>query len=199
MSGPRIQSQRQFETELDATWAGIEADCLGCKDPDCMGYVWLTEPDQDRFVEGQIQFVRANGPTGPCFVNSYRRTRSGALDPSVRSPKCPHRLLTGACGIHEVRPVVCRMYPLGVEMLIDEGPFWVLHLNCAHVRRLSQTNKLSRLKFRLERLLDRLDTDFRLDIENTFLKAAELSEPTLDRTILLKIRPFTEPEATWRL
>ncbi len=184
-----IRTEYELGIALDALWSDISNDCAQCTDPDCKGYVWLTKGDKVRFIDNGIPFIRANGIHGPCFIDSYRRTATGVLDPAVRSPDCPHRLSTGLCTIHANRPLPCRMYPLSLEVLGTGEAFWVLHTNCAHVRRLTGGGGLQPLIEKIGQLLDSLAPKLTQDVLGSFAKVSELSEPTLDESDIIRIRP----------
>jgi|SRR5271165_2692551 len=190
-----IRTQLELEDVLDALWANISIDCLNCSDPDCMGYVWLTKADQERLIANRTSFVRVNGANGPCFIDSYHRTTTGAIDPSVRSPPCPHRSSSGSCTIHGSRPLVCRMYPLGLEALVNDGPYWVLHTNCVHIRRLTGEDRLSSLVERLRHLIANLDETVIRSVGEAFSKAADLSEQTFDTACVIRIQSFVMPSS----
>lgn len=143
-----IATLDEFKRAVDEVWADISASCAVCTDPDCLGYVWLLEEEEDPLLDAGVQIVQVNGESGPLFLDSYARDEQGRLVVNQRGPRCPWRGADGRCTVHAARPLVCHMYPLGIERDGRGSYAWGLHSDCHYVR--------SRSAEQLAALLDEL-------------------------------------------
>jgi Fe-S-cluster containining protein len=164
---PSIKTLPQFYAALDRLYRDIEQDCHDCKDLDCMGYIWLLEEEANRLYEQGIPLVQINN--GPTFIHSFPSTPEGKLDVSVRYPLCS-QLCTGSrqCSIHSDRPMVCHLYPLGLETASNGTVAWVLHLDCLHVRRMKNRNSLSEFEQRAIRIINNLSPELLDEIARAY-------------------------------
>lgn len=164
---PSIKILPQFYAALDWLYRGIEQDCHDCKDPDCMGYIWLLEEEADRLYEQGVPLVQINN--GPTFIHSFPSTPEGKLDVSVRYPSCSQLCADSRqCSIHSNRPLVCHLYPLGLETASDGIVAWVLHLDCLHVRRIRDHNLLSEFEQRAIHIINNLSPELLSEIMKTY-------------------------------
>ena len=87
------------------------------------GHVHLTEEDIDR-IAVWLGFER------PEFENRYvHRTRDGARLTLPRADSC-HFLISGGCGIHEVKPLQCRVFPFWPEHVGNRSAWNALRRHC---------------------------------------------------------------------
>ncbi|HZB31897.1 MAG TPA: hypothetical protein VE465_17195 [Streptosporangiaceae bacterium] len=129
-----IATLDEFKRTVDKVWAGISTSCAVCTDPDCLGYIWLLEEEEEPLLDAGVQIVQVNGESGPLFLDNYERDAQGRLVVNQRGPRCPWRGPDGRCTIHASRPLVCHMYPLGIERDGAGGYDWALHTDCHYVR-----------------------------------------------------------------
>lgn len=149
-----------FNRACAGLFAGIELDCAGCSDPDCLGAIWLLPEEAERLYDAGIPVVQING--GPWFIQSYPALPGGGINVSAPSPPCRCRLPNRRCGIHASRPIVCRIYPLGLETDPDGFVVWVLHTDCRFVRRkMEETTEFPEFLSSARRLLEALPPDLR--------------------------------------
>jgi Fe-S-cluster containining protein len=107
------------------------AVCADCNDHDCEGYVWLLSEEADMLVESGVAVVELNGNTN--FIHSFPEDE-GQLRLNVVKPPCVLRD-EKRCSIYKIRPLVCRMYPVGI--VTHEGQIVLaLHEDCEYVRRM---------------------------------------------------------------
>ena len=158
-----VKTLAQLYDELEELYQGIEGDCRECKDPDCVGYVWLLKQETDKLYERGIPLVQING--GPSFIHSFPSNNKGQLDVSVRYPPCSQACTDSRrCKIHRDRPLVCRLYPLGLETRTDGTIVWALHRDCLYVRRLEEHGLLLNFKHRARSVVDRLSPQLLAEI-----------------------------------
>lgn len=150
-----IETLSQLYDALDELYRDIEQDCRDCRDPDCMGYVWLLKKEAERLYERGVPLVQVNN--GPTFIHSFPTTADGRPDLSVRYPPCS-QLCTDSrrCSIYQDRPLVCRLYPLGLETKEDGTIMWVLHQDCLHVRRMEERGSLPTFENRVRNIINNL-------------------------------------------
>ncbi|OGH67747.1 MAG: hypothetical protein A3J66_00875 [Candidatus Magasanikbacteria bacterium RIFCSPHIGHO2_02_FULL_47_14] len=169
-----IETLVQFYDELDVLYRGIEKDCYECRDPDCMGYIWLLKEEVERLYELSVPLVQVNN--GPTFIHSFPIAANGQPDLSVRYPQCS-QLCTDSrtCSIHEDRPWICRLYPLGLETEEDGTVVWALHQDCLHVRRLKERGLLSDFELRARNIINNLSPRLLEEIVKTYREVDVLS------------------------
>ncbi|KKR52903.1 MAG: hypothetical protein UT91_C0037G0007 [Parcubacteria group bacterium GW2011_GWA2_40_23] len=142
---------------LDGFWQdfNIAAACANCQDPDCVGYVWLLKEEADSLYELGVPIIEIND--GPCFIHSFPQALGGGIDFSYRYPPC-NQLCQGTrrCSIYENRPLVCRLYPLALEMQPNGMVMWVLHQDCEFVRRQKRLGLLTDFEEVARRVLSRI-------------------------------------------
>lgn len=169
-----ITTSAELYKALDALYRGIERDCFECRDPDCMGYVWLIKSEAERLYERGVPLVQIN--RGPTFIHSFPLEKDGAPDVSVRYPPCS-QLCTDSrrCSIYEDRPLVCRLYPLGLETTEYGKIVWGIHLDCLHIRRMEERGQLPAFEGRVLQLLERISPELIEEIVTTYRAVHEIS------------------------
>lgn len=124
--------------ELDFLYKDIGSVCAQCKDHDCEGYVWLLKEEATSLYDLGISIVEINDST--FFIHSFEEV-DGSL--SINKPKPPCKLRrNGICSIYNSRPLVCRMYPVGL-VTVDSEVLLVLHKDCKFSRDISGEAKVA--------------------------------------------------------
>jgi len=132
-----------------------------------MGYIWLLREEANRLYEQGVPLVQINN--GPTFIHSFPSTLQGRLDLSVRYPPCSQLCTDGRrCSIHPDRPLVCRLYPLGLETKSNGTIVWALHLDCLHVRRMKERDVLSNFEHRAQQIINNLSPQLLNEIVTTY-------------------------------
>ena len=162
-----IETLSQLYDALDELYRGIEQDCRECRDPDCMGYIWLLKKETERLYERGIPLVQVNN--GPTFIHSFPVTDNGQPDLSVRYPPCS-QLCTDSrrCSIYQDRPLTCRLYPLGLETKADGTIVWALHRDCLHIRRMEERGTLPTFENRVKNIINSLSPKLLEEIVETY-------------------------------
>jgi len=162
-----IATLPQLYDALNELYRDIEQDCRECQDPDCMGYVWLLKKEAERLYERGIPLVQVNN--GPTFIHSFPAASKGQPDLSVRYPPCS-QLCTDSrkCSIYEDRPLVCRLYPLGLETKADGTIVWALHRDCLHIRRMEELGTLPDFEHRARNVINNLSPKLLEEIVETY-------------------------------
>ncbi|HBB38119.1 MAG TPA: hypothetical protein DEP63_00170 [Candidatus Magasanikbacteria bacterium] len=152
---------------LGELYQDIGQDCRDCRDPDCLGYVWLLKKEADRLYEQGVALVQVND--GPTFIHSFPMTSEGRPDLSTRYPPCS-QLCTDSrrCRIYQDRPLACRLYPLGPETKADGTVVWALHLDCLHVERMEKRGMLPQFERRALSILNSLSPQLLGEIAETY-------------------------------
>lgn len=162
-----IKTLAQLYGELEELYRGIEGDCRECKDLDCVGYVWLLEQEAAKLYERGVPLVQIND--GLSFIHSFPVSGRGQLDISVRYPPCSQVCTDSRrCNIHRDRPLVCRLYPIGLETRADGTIVWALHRDCLYVRRLEERGLLPSFERRGRSIMDRLSPQLLAEILQTY-------------------------------
>ncbi len=164
-----IHSLEVFQEALDALFFGIEKHCAECQYPDCMGYTWLLREEVGRLYEHGVPLVQING--GPTFIHSFPVTPDGNIDVSVRYPSCSQLCSESRrCSIHTKRPMVCHLYPIGLETKTCGTIVWALHSGCLYVSRLKENHLLADFEEQSRKLLASISPGLREEIMETYLK-----------------------------
>lgn len=121
---------------LDSLYRDIGRVCQNCQDHDCEGYVWLLKDEAKMLLNIDVPIVEINESV--FFIHSFEE-EDGTI--KVEKPRPPCRLRkSGYCSIYKNRPLVCRMYPVGLVTNKDEIVV-VLHRDCEYSRRLDTQGK----------------------------------------------------------
>lgn len=172
--GPAIETVPQLYNELEVLYEGIENDCFECRDPDCVGYVWLLKRESKRLYKKGVPIVQVND--GPSFIHSFLTKPDGTLDIGAPYPSCS-QLCTDSrrCKIHADRPLTCRFYPIGLETLTDGTIVWALHHDCLHARRLGERGTLQEFEMKARSIVRRLSEKLRAEIVGTYHEVHSVS------------------------
>jgi Fe-S-cluster containining protein len=169
-----ITTLEELYTELELLYADITQYCRECQDPDCVGFVWLLDKENARLYDLGVPLVETDN--GSSFIHSFPEKESGVLDVSVRGPACSQLCKdVRMCGIHENRPLVCRIYPVGLETAADGRIVWALHTDCHYVRRMAELNILSEFERRAMVLLNRMSRQLESQIVEKYRKVMSIS------------------------
>lgn len=124
--------------EFDRLYADIGPICSSCNFHDCEGYVWLIDQEAELLYNSNVPIVVINDNL--CFIHSFEES-DGKLIVDQPKPPCVWRK-NGLCTIYQLRPLVCRMYPVG---LADQNGtlMLVLHQDCQFSKILSGESKIS--------------------------------------------------------
>ncbi len=162
-----IETLAQLYTALDDLYRGIECDCRGCQDPDCMGYIWLLKKEAERLYERGVPLVQINN--GPTFIHSFPETTQGQPDLSARYPPCSQLCTDGRkCNIYEDRPLACHIYPIGLETKSCGRIMWALHRDCLYIRKLEERGLLSDFEHRARDIINNLSPQLLEEIIETY-------------------------------
>ena len=162
-----IKTLAQLYGELEDLYRGIEGDCRDCTYPDCMGYIWLLDQEAAKIYGKGVPLVEIND--GLSFIHSFSTDSNGQIDVSVRYPPCS-QVQTDArrCKIHQDRPLVCRLYPFGLETKNNGIVVWALHRDCLYIRRLEESGLLSNFKHHFCSIVDRISPLLSAEIIRTY-------------------------------
>lgn len=166
-----ITTLEQLKDEIGRIWFNISDHCRDCKDPDCVGYIWVLPEEENSLLEIGLPIIQMNGENGPLFLDSYERDEHGCFIVDKPKMQCPYLSKEKKCSIHENRPLTCHLYPLGFETDQEGVIAWALHTDCAHIRHLGETFGISSLIAQIVEMLGRLDPELEKKITNTFAKS----------------------------
>lgn len=128
---------RKLYSELSFLYRDIRSVCAECKDHDCEGYVWLLKDEASSLYDLNVSIVEIND--GTFFIHSFEEV-NGSL--SIDKPKPPCELRrNGFCSIYDLRPLVCRMYPVGL-VTVDSEVLLALHKDCKFSRDINSEAKV---------------------------------------------------------
>lgn len=156
--------------ELEKFFEGISLVCSKCNFPDCEGYIWLLPKEADLLFENNVPIIEIN--KGIPFIHSFEEANGKILIDKPK-PKCKLRCQDGKCAIHGIRPLVCRMYPVGLETVSGETTV-VLHRDCLFSKQLSVERK-GVLFEKLRALFGRVPTGLLSRINRTYREVDNIS------------------------
>jgi Fe-S-cluster containining protein len=169
------QSFARFRSAVSQSWPDISSSCSECSYHDCMGYIMISPSESQELLLSGITQVRINGESGPLFLDNYPRSNAGNVVVGITKPICPYRDESGKCSVHGLKPLICDMYPLGLEM-VDSRVFWAIYLDCEYVEKIRKSNKLSTLVENLCGVIDdNLTESEKIEIIDTYRKSYELA------------------------
>lgn len=131
--------------------------------------------EESSLLDRNVSIVQVNGDDGALFIDSYDRDARGDLIVNKPKPLCRLRDKNGLCSVHDVKPLPCFLYPLGIEM-VDGTPYWALFLYCNHVRMLcQQPDGLELLKARAMQVVGAIHPELAREIHDQYLKVQDIS------------------------
>jgi Fe-S-cluster containining protein len=131
-----------------------------------MGYIWVLPEESDTLVESGVPIVQIND--GPNFIHSFSTAEDGNINVEARYPVCKYaEAPCRRCGIYKKRPMVCRLWPIGLETH-DGKVVLGLHLDCLFVRYLQEHGLVPGFKRRALNLMTRLSPDLKEAIASTY-------------------------------
>ena len=133
-----INSLIELYIAFDEVYDDILPVCISCIDHDCEGYIWILPDEESALSDVGAEIIEVNGDCGICnFINPLKSYTPSDFE--QMKPKCPLRV-NGLCSVYNVRPLVCRIYPVGF-LRIDGEVSIILSKDCAYSRALSGKKK----------------------------------------------------------
>jgi len=169
-----INTLKDLYRELDECYEDIKDYCFLCKEKDCMGYIWLLKSEARRLYNANIPLVKINN--GPTFIHSFPIKEDGGPDVSIKSPTCGQVDCSGRiCLIRNKRPLVCHMYPVGLETLKDRTVVWAIHLDCLFIKKLDEQKTLNEFEEKFLFILNRISKTLLDEIVSTYKNVDAIS------------------------
>jgi Fe-S-cluster containining protein len=187
-----IATIEDLKSAIAEVLQGISEWCAACTFCDCMGYLWVLPEEEDRLLRAGIDLMQFNGESGPLFVSNLQTSVDGRPYFDRHNTACPHRQSDGRCGVHAVRPLVCHLYPLGLEMRSDGTHWWALHLDCEFVARSSREHDFDRLVRELTDVISRLSPTLHDAISRVWISMEALWDVS-EENRYLRLLPIVKP------
>lgn len=160
---------RKLYSEFSFLYRDIRSVCADCKDHDCEGYVWLLKDEASLLYDLNVPIVEINDST--FFIHSFEEV-DGSL--SIDKPKPPCNLRRdGLCSIYDSRPLVCRMYPVGL-VTVDGEVLLVLHKDCKFSRDINGEAKAAFIAQAIE-VLKRASPDLLVEVMTSYREVDAIS------------------------
>lgn len=172
-----INTLNDLYCEFDKLLKDVSLCCKHCSYKDCMGFIWLLQQEKEMYDKNDITTININDNVDFLyFLKDYSDVEISELDfTNIRYPKCEHRCeKSGLCQIHKIRPLVCHMYPIGLES-IDGNDFWVLHDECEFTQQLIKNNNLNEFIIKLRNIIDSIDEKLYTEIVNKYREVDKIS------------------------
>lgn len=126
----------KLRAAFDELYRDIWQICATCTDHDCEGYIYLLECEAEALYNEGVPVVELNGKVS--FIHSFQEADGQVL---LEQPKPPCILRQrGRCSLYTSRPLVCRMYPVGLAVKSGEVVL-ALYQDCAFSRGLTPDGK----------------------------------------------------------
>lgn len=167
-----IQTFAQLNRAFGVLYRGISASCKKCTDPECMGNIWLFPKEARRLYNRGVSLIQVN--EGPTFIHA-NPGQSGWEQVGVTHPKCPLRCANGRCSIHNIRPFICRIYPIGPETLPNGQAVWAIHNDCLYIRRLRESGGIFLFEERARYLIGKMSKALSEKIIRTYREVYKLT------------------------
>lgn len=165
-SKDQIQTLQEFYRELDSFYPDIRQFCAECSDPDCMGYIWVLPQEVENLINSNVPIVQINNNIH--FLHSFETKEDDSLEVETKYPVCKFvEESCRRCTIYQNRPMVCRLWPLGLETC-NNKPVLALHLDCLFVRYLQENNLVLEFKNKTHNLISRLSPELKKEIVSTY-------------------------------
>lgn len=173
----KITTLKDLYKAFDDVLIDVTEACKNCNYKDCMGFIWLLNKERENCDKNDITTININDKVDFLyFLKDYQDKDIEELDfTNIKYPKCEHRCdKTGMCQIHKLRPLVCHMYPIGLETYngID---LWVLHDECEFTQRLIKSDKLGLFINKVNSIIDRMNDDLYQEVVNKYRQVDEIS------------------------
>ncbi|HHW99871.1 MAG TPA: hypothetical protein GX740_01025, partial [Acholeplasmataceae bacterium] len=170
----KISTIKQLNKVFDDLYQEFEMNCNGCEYPDCMGYIWLTKQETKKLSNLGVDILTINEDIN--CINSLGDISVDTDFSSIVYPKCPLRCdKSYKCKIHDERPMVCHIYPVGLESAKNGSILWVLHKDCLFVKQLENKGLLELFMLKCNQLINSLSIELEETIISTFKKIDNVS------------------------
>lgn len=173
-----INSLEELYDEFDSLFCNITVYCQDCNYKDCMGFIWLLNSEKRKFDRENISTITINNNVDFLyFLKEYNHIELKNLDFSeIKYPRCEHYCKKNRkCLIHQIRPLACHMYPIGLETAENGALLWVLHDECQFVQELIKNDKLQSFIFQALSIINRINNTLYLDIVLKYKQVDNLS------------------------
>ena len=156
-SGKTIDSLEELYAEFDSLFDNMLPACKKCTFKDCMGFIWLLNQEKEKCDINNITTININEEID--FLNFAKGVDLETVNfEELKYPECEHRCSkSGKCLIHNLRPLVCHMYPIGIETSEDGTDIWVLHDECLFVQNLINDGNLSEFVKKANSIINRIN------------------------------------------
>jgi len=170
-----VDTLTKLYAEMDNLYSNIKQSCDVCQEPDCVGYVWVLPREVEPLFESGVPLLQAND--GPTFIHSFPPQPNGEIDVTVKYPPCSQlRKDARLCGIHQSRPLTCRLYPIGLETQSNGTIVWALHTDCLFVQKLLEDEKsFADFKQHFLFIVDALSPQLLVEIIGAYREVYEIS------------------------
>lgn len=162
-----ITTLQRLYREVDKLYGNISEYCFQCKDNDCLGYIWLIKTEADRLYRAGVPLIKIND--GPTFIHSFAEDQAGNINVSVKYPVCSQvDCSIRICLIRKKRPLVCHIYPAGLETLENGRIVWAMHLDCLFVRKMAEQGLEDDLEKKFLSIINRVSRPLLDEIITTY-------------------------------
>lgn len=147
-----INSLENLYDKLDELSKHVQKFCFDCEIVCCRGYIMLLREEAEQVLKNGGSVLEYKNPKGVkgYMLDTYPRDVTGNFRCDVHAPECPNRSLISGCSLYNVRPLICRMYPLDLQEIKDKpNIYWVVHKRCEFMQKLPKEdleNWLSKAK-----------------------------------------------------
>lgn len=172
-----INKLSDLYSEFDNLLKDITESCKNCNYKDCMGFIWLLNQETKKCDENNITTININDKVDFLyFLEEYEDKDITELDfTNIKYPKCEHRCKnTGMCLIHKLRPLVCHMYPIGLETF-NGVDMWVLHDECEFTQRLIKNGELELFIMKVNSIINSVSKELYKEIVEKYKEVDKIS------------------------
>lgn len=155
--------------QFDNLYRNIHLICANCLDHDCEGYVWLLKDEANLLFANTVPIIEINNDIN--FIHSFEKDNGNII---VDKPKPPCRLREkGLCSVYNIRPLVCRMYPVGF-VTVNNDVMLVIHKDCKFSRELQGVYKETFVR-EVFRILNNVTQEILDEITETYRRVDGIS------------------------
>lgn len=171
-----ISSVESLKSALESLYSRYslgQSICMSCIYPKCAGYIRVL-PEEEGSVRTKADLIGIGESV--TILDSFPRTDDGEIDTSVVKPVCKlFNAEKSLCLCHNVRPLDCCMYPIG--LYIDEGGeiSWILHTDCAFYDQLCDNDTYDLFAKDTEDLINSISLGLRTAIVQSYVALERIS------------------------
>lgn len=169
-----IKTLNDIYSKLDELYADVLKFCLICGSG-CKTYCWLLDEEAKRLENIGVPIAVIPAPKRRIYcIDSFPRDAKGKIIAKEEIPKCRF-YKNFKCLIYKHRPLVCRLYPVEIEVK-NESINFILDPDCLISQTMDESS-LEKFSIRIKDIVNRIHRGLLNEIFDLYKEVYKISYP----------------------